>query len=129
MARVFENAVALVFVQRERHSPGPGIDVRILDGGFVLNRVLVHACQSFDDPRRLAQLNAAQPARGCVSGNPSLAIEIVRFDHERVALPMSARIAVPRPHAWTECRTAAERNHPALRESSPSGGRRSSWFE
>ena len=63
VARVFEDPIRLVLVQRKRHGPGTGVHVRIVDGGFVLNRVRVHAREALDDVSGLA-------LRQCLEANP-----------------------------------------------------------
>src|SRR5437764_12468286 len=105
---VFENPIPLVPVQRKRHFPGTGVHVRIVDGGFVLNRVFVNAREAFDRVSGLAQRNASNAARGGIGRDPALSIEAGGVDNQRVTVPMAARISIPRPEVGPEMRAAVE---------------------
>src|SRR5262245_29634874 len=74
VAGVLEVPIGIVTVQGKRDGPRPGVDVRILDRRFVLNGVRVHTPEPFDDVAERALRDAAQPARGRMRGNPTLAV-------------------------------------------------------
>src|SRR5437762_7308365 len=110
VTRVFEDSITLVLVQRKRDFPGPGVHVRIVDGGVVLNRVFINTSKVFDDVSGLALRNASQPSRSGIGRDPALPIEVGCVYHQRVTLPVTARVSVPRPDVSREMRPSIQRN-------------------
>ena len=86
MALLFPDLAAQIPHQRYGHRPGLRVHLWIREGGLVLDGVEVDHRQPFDDMQRVAMKVASHV-------EPGLAIEIGRFDDERVTFPAATRIA------------------------------------
>jgi hypothetical protein len=89
-------------VQRKRHFPGTGVHVRIIDRGFVLNRVFVNPREAFKRVSGLALRNTSQPSRCDIGRDPTLPIAVGGVHNQRVTLPVASRVSAPRPEVGTE---------------------------
>src|SRR5688500_17028458 len=68
VTRVLEDLVVGLSVQWNRHSPRRSEDLRILDRGFVVDRVLIDARKALDDVQLFALRNRSHPLGGHVGG-------------------------------------------------------------
>ena len=114
VARVLEDLVRRIAVQRNRDRPRPRIHVRILDRDLVGNRVRVGAREAFDQAQRAAVRDAPDACRRGVGRDPSLVVEVRRLDDQRVAVPAAPRISRPRADARVEVRSSVDGNDPRL---------------
>ncbi len=71
---------------RVASAPRSRVGFRIVDGRFVLQRVVVGPRDVFDDVERVGVREAG-------ASEPELLIEADRVDDERVAVPLAGRIA------------------------------------
>src|SRR5712692_8613824 len=103
-------------VKRNRERTGERL--RILDPRFVMNEVLVDRRIPFDDVKLRAVNNPMAARRrfhrlvfanAAVAEDPRVVVEIRHIDDQRIALPVSARIAHRQPDAGVEMRTAVQR--------------------
>jgi hypothetical protein len=66
MARVFEELVARFLRDQRRDLPGPGEDLRIVNGQFIVHRVRVNPGEAFDEMKggvaRRYRIAAVPPA-------------------------------------------------------------------
>src|SRR5262245_30060323 len=102
VARVLEDALVGL---RHRYGRAPRTRERgrVVHGELVQQRVLVDASETLDEMELVVSPAKTGPA-----------VEVRRVDDERVALPLAARIAQPRPHAGRDVRTAVQRNDPRV---------------
>src|ERR1700693_3777345 len=95
MARVFVNLIVVIPGHRNGHFPGLSVNARVIDGNFVADRRSVDAGEVLDHLQRFTLRNSLNtPA--CRAGRyPALAIVVGSIDHQRVALPVANRVAIP----------------------------------
>ncbi len=92
-AVVFEKPIPIrAPMQREADGPRLGENLRVVDGGFVLNRVWAGHSIPLDDMEHIAMKIPRHV-------EPGLIVLARDVDHQRVAIPMPPRIAHPGIHA------------------------------
>src|SRR5688572_29813762 len=99
-------AIAWSIAEKRRSDrPGSRVHLGIGERGLVMERVVVNERQSLNDMQRLA---------GEISGDvePCLPILVGHVDHEHIALPSSARVAVPQSDTVSHMGTPIHRYNP-----------------
>ena len=74
------------------------VDLRVVDGDLIVDGVLVGARKALDRVQTLALRNSPDAPRGGVGRNPSLAVVVGDVHNQRVAFPVTDRVAVPEAH-------------------------------
>src|ERR1700726_539280 len=93
MAGVLEQPVREVLLERIRDAPGPGPCFRVVDRHFIQQRLRIGAREALDNPKRVARRNVA-----AVTPGAELAIEVRRFDDQRIAVPAAAGVSHVSPN-------------------------------
>src|SRR4051812_970252 len=104
VARDLEQLVGLA-MHRHLDRPRASVRDRVGDRRAVDDRVLVYRCEALDDG-----FHVAHDVADFVE--PRLAVEVGAFDDERVAIPMTPRIALPQANVVGQRRPRAHRDVP-----------------
>src|SRR5207244_3745176 len=104
VARVLEHLVVVVFLPRQQERPRSRPHRRIVDRRFVVDGLRADAREALDEMQ--ASLRDASELL--------LVREVRRIDDQGVALPVTARVAVPLPDLLVEMRTAVQRDDAAI---------------
>src|SRR5215831_2015243 len=91
MAGEFQNVIPLLGIapKRESNGPGSGIDGRILDARFVLDRVRIDWGVALNDMKRIGRKVTRHV-------EPGFSIEIGHIDNKRAAFPSADGISLPK---------------------------------
>src|SRR6185369_12604935 len=108
---VLEELVIRFAVQRHRHFPGRGEDLRILDRYVVIDCVLVDARETLDGMQLLALRDGADTLRRDIGRYGPLVVVARDVYDEGVAVPAASGVTVPQTKARTEMRAPVDRNH------------------
>ena len=106
--------VLVVPRQREGQRPRPREGFRVLDPRLVVDPVGRRSREALDDLQRRALRDPFHPARRRAGRNPVPVAEVGGLDHQRVAFPAAARVALQQAHRRRQRRTAIQRDDPRV---------------